>query len=120
MQVTDFYCYRIKPAKRPTAASMVAALVSSFIPRAPLPSVEPGALVLEVPVVAGVFVGRTAVEKPEAVGAAVPGTEAPPVAVAGGADAPPEGAAVVPALAAAWKASKDFSAVGLIAKTIPA
>jgi hypothetical protein len=34
------------------------------------------------------------------------------------ADTPPEGA--IPLLAAAWKATNDFSLVGLTAKTIPA
>jgi len=68
----------------------------------------------------------TLVEKPDTVGRPVAegtgGTvEAPPTVLAPpAADEAPEGAADVPDLAAAWKASKDFSAVGLIAKTIPA
>ena len=51
------------------------------------------------------------------------GVAGPPEgADAAGVEPEPEGVAGAPgvdALAAAWKAAKDFSAVGLMAKTIP-
>jgi hypothetical protein len=58
------------------------------------------------------------VEKPEAVGTVAAPVLDPPAAVV--ALEPPEEAPEPLALAAAWKAAKVFSAVGLMAKTIPA
>jgi len=117
----------MSPAARPTTASNAPLFILTL--RAPFPVLEvefpPAAVVAAVgdPVVEG----NGVVRKPEVVGSAVPGmllllpTD---VLAEGSPDADPDGAEAgapgVEDLAVAWKASKDFSAVGLMANTIPA
>jgi len=130
MQVRDFCVYSIKPAMRPAAARTVAALLSILTPSAPLLFGAPVLLEAPVPVAAGALVDNAEVTKPEVTGV-MAGPLPPVVGLAGGGaaaelalggaplDAPPAGAEEAD-FALAWKASKDLSAVGLIAKTIPA
>jgi len=94
-------CYIIRPITKPTLANRRPAALPALTLTAP----------------EAVLVGDAAGEELPLVGEPDAGVEAEPPAPEG----EPAGVVVLDpvALAAAWKASNDFAAVGLIAKTIP-